>query len=117
MAGGRRGPDQQNDPNVTTQELGMQTIDGVAATGRRVTHTIPAGTIGNAQPIVSVREVWMSSDLKEPVLVKESDPRFGTTVTEMTNIVRSEPDSSLFQSPSGYTVRQGHPGRGPAPRQ
>ena len=120
-AGGRRGPGAgpQNDPNVTTLELGTQTINGVAATGRRTTHTIPAGAIGNAQPILSVREVWMSSDLKEPVRIVETDPRFGTTVTELTNIDRAEPDPSLFQSPSGYTVRQGGPGRagrGGAPR-
>ncbi len=113
--GGRRGPGNgaQNDPNVTTVELGTQTINGVVATGRRTTHTIPAGTIGNAQPIQSTREVWMSTDLKEPVRVIESDPRFGTTVTELTNINRSEPDASLFQAPSGYSVRQGGPGRGP----
>lgn len=105
------------DPNVTTEDLGAQTINGVAAAGRRITHTIPAGAMGNAQPIQSVREVWTSADLKVPVLVKTSDPRFGTTVTQLTNINRSEPDAALFQAPAGYTVRQGSAarqmGRGP----
>lgn len=105
------------DPNVKTEDLGVQTINGIAATGHRITHTIPAGAMGNAQPIQSVREVWTSADLKVPVLVKTSDPRFGTTVTQLTNINRSEPDAALFQAPAGYTVRQGgatHPmGRGP----
>jgi hypothetical protein len=95
------------DPNVTTEDLGQQTINGIAATGRRITRTIPAGAIGNAQPIQSVREVWTSTDLKVPVLVKTSDPRRGTTVTQLTNIVRAEPDAALFQAPAGYTVRQG----------
>jgi len=114
--GGRRGPGQgpQNDPNVTTTDLGTQTINGVVATGRRTTRTIPAGSIGNAAPIQTTREVWTSADLKETVLVKESDPRFGTTVTEMTNINRAEPDPGLFQAPAGYTVRQG-PAGGPRP--
>ena len=93
------------------------TINGVAATGRRITRTIPAGAMGNAQPIQSVREVWTSADLKVPVLVKTSDPRFGTTITQLTNINRAEPDAALFQAPAGFTVRQGsatHPmGRGP----
>jgi hypothetical protein len=120
--GGPGGRGAHNDPNVTTENLGTQTINGVSANGTRVTHTIPVGAIGNAQAIQSVREVWSSPDLKVPVMVKESDPRFGTTVTELTNIVRAEPDATLFQAPAGYTVRQGgpggpgRPGRGGEPR-
>jgi len=114
VAGQRPGRGQQAaDPNTTTQELGTQTINGVVATGTRITHTIPAGTIGNAQAIQSVREVWTATDLKIPVRTIHSDPRFGTTVTEMTNIVRAEPDASLFQSPAGFTVQKGAQGRGP----
>jgi hypothetical protein len=105
------------DPNVTNEDLGVQTINGIAATGHRITRTIPAGAMGNAQPIQSVREVWTSADLKVPVLVKFSDPRYGTTVTQLTNINRAEPDAALFQAPAGYTVRQGNAlrpmGRGP----
>lgn len=100
------------DPNVQIENLGTQTINGVSATGSRITRTIPAGQIGNAQPIQVVQERWVSEDLKVPVMVKISDPRFGTTVTQLTNITRAEPDAALFQVPSDYTVRQG-PGRGP----
>jgi hypothetical protein len=102
----------QADPNVTTEDLGTQNINGVIATGTRVTHTIPAGTIGNALPIQSVHETWTSADLKVPVLVKITDPRFGTRTTQLTQINRGEPDASLFQVPTGYTVHQGGPGRG-----
>jgi hypothetical protein len=104
------------DPNATTEDLGTQNINGVIATGTRVTHTIPAGTIGNALPIQSVHETWTSADLKVPVLVKVTDPRFGTRVTQLTQINRGEPDAGLFQVPTGYTVHQGGPGRG-GPRQ
>lgn len=93
--------------NVVKEDLGTQTVSGVVATGTRVTHTIPAGAMGNAQPIQTVRETWVSSDLKMPVMVKTSDPRFGTTVTQLTNITRSEPDAALFQTPAGYTVSRG----------
>jgi hypothetical protein len=99
------------DPNVVTESLPMQTINGVQATGTRVTRTIPAGEIGNAQPIQIVHETWTSVDLKTAVMVKTSDPRFGTTVTQLTSINRSEPDPALFQAPSDYTVTKG--GRGP----
>jgi hypothetical protein len=100
------------DPNVTTETLAMTTINGVQATGTRVTRTIPVGEIGNAQPIQNVRETWISADLKVPVMIKTSDPRFGTTTTQLTSITRSEPDPTLFQTPSDYTVTKG---RGPGP--
>jgi hypothetical protein len=100
----------QTDPNVVTESLGTQTVNGVIATGTRVTRTIPAGTMGNALPIQSVRETWVSADLKEPVMIKSVDPRFGTRTTQLTNINRVEPDPSLFQVPADYTVQKPGPG-------
>jgi hypothetical protein len=49
------------------------------------------------------------------VLIKSSDPRFGTSVMQLTNIVQSEPDSSLFVVPSTYSLdsrADNGPGRG-----
>jgi hypothetical protein len=104
----------QSDPNVVTESLGTQTINGVIATGTRVTRTVPAGTMGNVLPIQSVRETWVSADLKEAVMIKSVDPRFGTRTTQLTNVNRSEPDPSLFQVPADYTVQKPGPGgRGP----
>ena len=51
-------------PNVTTTSLGTQTINGVQAEGTRTTRTIPAGAIGNANPIVITNERWYSPDLQ-----------------------------------------------------
>jgi hypothetical protein len=82
----------------------------VSATGTTVTETIPAGAIGNSQPIVHTRTTWISTQLSIPVEIKTSDPRFGTTDMELTNILTTEPSASLFVVPSGYTVKQG--GRG-----
>jgi len=108
-AGGQRS--HQNSANVVKEDLGTQTVNGAPATGTRVTRTIPAGAMGNAQPMQIVRETWVSNDLKMPVMVKTTDPRFGTTVTQLTSITRSEPNAALFQTPADYTVSQGH-GRG-----
>ena len=36
---------------VNTEDLGLQTMEGVMATGTRTTKTIPAGRIGNEKPI------------------------------------------------------------------
>jgi len=107
---------------VNTENLGTQVINGLSATGTRTTTTIAAGTMGNSQALQRVHEVWLSTDLKVPVMIKNIDPMNGNTVTQLTNIARSEPDGSLFQIPSNYTVKtqaqgmRGHRG-GPPPAQ
>ncbi len=95
------------DGSLKKEDLGTQTMAGVTAQGTRVTHTIPAGQIGNENPITVVFEHWYSSDLQMMVMSKRSDPRFGDTSYTLTNVQRSEPDASLFQVPSDYTVTEG----------
>jgi hypothetical protein len=102
-----------NGATVTVTSLGTQTINGVLATGTQTTEVIPAGAIGNAQAITITRTTWISTDLKLPVEIKSSDPRVGTSDMELTSISTGEPSATLFQVPSGYTVKQGGPGRGP----
>ncbi len=102
MARVRQG--RQNNPNVVTENLGTQMIQGVQATGKRMTMTIPAGKIGNDQPIQIVNETWYSADLQMVVLSKRSDPRSGDTVVSYSNLNRGEPSSTLFQVPTDYTV-------------
>ena len=80
-------------------------MEGVAVEGKRVTRTIPAGQIGNTQPIEITSEVWTSPDLQVVVMSKHSDPRFGETTSQLTGIQRAEPDHSLFEIPAGYSVK------------
>ena len=94
-----------DDADTTKSDLGTQTIEGVPAHGTRVTRTIPAGQIGNVQPIVITTESWYSPDLKVLVMSKSNDPRMGETTYKLTNIQRSEPSPSLFQPPDDYTVK------------
>jgi len=94
---------------VKKEDLGTQTINGVAAQGTRYTHTIPIGQIGNDKPITAVTERWYSADLQVVVKSTRTDPRFGSTTYTVTNIQRQEPAATLFAVPSDYTVRQGHP--------
>jgi len=103
MRPGARGHVRGDAANLVTEDLGAQTINGLAATGTRLTRTIAAGAMGNSEPIQVVRETWISSDLKIPIMIKTSDPRFGTWVTQITNVSRAEPDAALFQTPAGYT--------------
>src|SRR5581483_8639730 len=114
---------QERQNESTTVSLGTQMVNGVSAEGTRTTRTIPAGAIGNEKPIVITVERWYSPDLQMNVLIKRSDPRTGDNIFQLTNIVRSEPDASMFQVPSDYTVKQGMgrkrgpgaPGAPPAP--
>jgi hypothetical protein len=97
-----------DDPSqVTTEDLGSQTMEGVAVTGTRTTHVIPAGQVGNDAPISIVTEVWTSPDLRTVVYSKRSDPRMGVQTFQLTNIVRAEPDASLFTVPADFRVVDG----------
>ena len=96
------------DANVQTLSLGTKTMDGLTVTGTRTTRTIPAEQIGNDKPIVITREEWYSSDLQMIVSSTRSDPRFGTTTFQLTNISRNEPSQSMFMVPSDYTASPMH---------
>jgi hypothetical protein len=91
----------------TTESLGTQVMAGVTVQGTRTTETIPAGAIGNENPIVITSERWVSPQLQETVYSKRVDPRFGTTIYQLTNISQAEPAAALFQVPAGYTVTAG----------
>jgi hypothetical protein len=91
---------------TSKEDLGRQAVEGITATGSRTTWTIPAGAIGNLQPIKIVSEQWFSPDLQLLVLTKHSDPRTGENVYRLQNIVRAEPDRSLFAVPPDYTVKE-----------
>jgi hypothetical protein len=101
-----QGPENEP-PDVKTESLGKQTIEGVEAEGVRSVITIPEGRIGNDRPLEIVSERWYSPELQTVVLNKHNDPRFGETVYRLTNINRAEPAQTLFEVPSDYKVEEG----------
>ena len=103
-------PARPSDANVSTTDLGSKTILGLSATGTRVTRTIPAGQIGNANAIEVVTERWVSTDLQIPLSMTHKDPMMGTMTTTVTAVTRGEPSASLFQVPSDYKVVTGKQG-------
>jgi len=107
MIAGRKIAGKTEKAQVTTEDLGSQTIEGVFVTGVRTTRTIPAGQVGNEKPIAIVTEVWTSPDLKTIVYSKRSDPRMGEQIFQLTNITRNEPDGSLFTVPSDFKLVEG----------
>jgi hypothetical protein len=97
----------EDEAQASTEDLGSQTMEGVLVDGVRTTHTIPAGQIGNERPITIVTEIWTSPDLKTVVYSKRSDPRMGEQTFRLTNIVRAEPDASLFTVPADFKISDG----------
>jgi hypothetical protein len=98
-------------PNVTRPlNLGERELDGEKVSGSRIESTIPAGAIGNEQPITMSAEQWYGKDLKVVVEATYVDPRTGETRYRLRDIKRTEPDAKLFKVPKDYS-REVAPGR------
>jgi hypothetical protein len=92
---------------VSVADLGYNEVQGVRARGLRLTG-IGSEKDGewNGKPL-AVTEQWMSDDLAAAVIYVHSDLRKQTeSRSTLTNIKRAEPDSSLFEMPSDYTIKQ-----------
>jgi hypothetical protein len=79
--------------------LGVRRVNGETATGSRVEATIPAGAMGNEQPVKMSAEQWYGKDLKVVVEATYRDPRTGETHYKLREIQREEPDARLFRVP------------------
>jgi hypothetical protein len=96
--------------DVTKEQLGTKTVNGVQAEGVRVTRTIAAGSMGNEKPIMVVTERWFSPDLQMVVMTTHTDPMMGTVTTKLVNVTPGAPDAALFQVPSDYSLKADKPG-------
>lgn len=90
---------------AVTRELGERDFFGVRAQGNGRSYAIPAGEIGNRDPIEVSSETWYAPELQVTVYHKRSDPRSGEMVYRLENLKRGEPPAALFSVPSDYTVR------------
>ena len=86
-------------------KLGERQVDGETVAGSRVEATIPAGAIGNRQPIKMSAEQWYGRDLQVVVEATYRDPRTGETRYKLSDIHRDEPDAKLFQVPDTYSKK------------
>jgi len=91
-------------PQVTTEDLGTRTIDGVVVSGTRRTTIVPEGEQGNDRPMTTTNETWRSKELQLNLLTVNYSPANGTQTTKWLNFSTSEPDPSLFMVPSNYSL-------------
>ncbi len=89
--------------SLSQTSLGQKVISGVNATGTRTVRTIPSGVLGNDKPITSTRDEWVSTDLGVPVQITEKSSLGGAVTLNLSQVVRGEPDSTLFAPPADYT--------------
>jgi hypothetical protein len=90
---------------TVTKDLGSRDFGGIRAEGKLRSYEIPAGAIGNRNPIVVSDETWTAPDLQVTVYTRHSDPRSGDVVFRLENVKREEPAAALFTVPADYTVR------------
>lgn len=88
-----------------TTNLGVRDFDGVKAEGKSTVWTIPAGEIGNRNPINITSETWYSPELQVTVMSRYNDPRTGESVYRLANIQRAEPSPDLFKAPEKSVKR------------
>jgi hypothetical protein len=87
------------------EDLPPETLGGIPAKGTRITITIPAGSFGNDRDVKVINERWYSDEMQVLLKSTNSDPRFGVTTYELTNIVRTAPDPAIFLVPSEYRLK------------
>jgi len=88
-----------------TETLAPQTVNGILANGTRVIITIPKGALGNDRDIKVVNERWYSDDLKVLVKSTNTDPRYGVTTYDLTQVALGPPNPALFQVPGDYELQ------------
>ena len=94
----------RNIRTANSENLGTRSMEGVLAEGQRETIVIPVGAEGNDAPLTIIRETWFSQQISATVYHKNSDPRTGDRITQLTNIVVGDPDPALFQVPADYQI-------------
>ena len=102
MKSAKERPSPQPRRDVKSENLGEKVLEGLTVKGERLSATMAAGAVGNERPLELSLETWYSPELHIFLYRKRVDPRFGEITYTVTNIRRTEPDSSLFKIPAGY---------------
>ncbi len=96
-------------PNRVQTACASQPISGTSFSAEctQTVTTIPAGKLGNAQPITITSTRLYSPDLQIVIQSTRTDPRNATTTYQLSNISTAEPAETLFELPAGLTLQQG----------
>ena len=84
---------------TTIEDLGTRNIAGIDTMGVRQTYRIEVGSMGNDQPMTSMKEEWHSPELGINLLSIHSGPMVGKQTFTIVELTASEPDPQLFELP------------------
>lgn len=87
--------------NVTREDLGKQTMNGLSVVGTRENET---DSQGSSRVALSRTDAWYSPDMHMDLSVTRSSQQLGEVTLKVIELVRGEPDPSWFAIPSGYRV-------------
>jgi hypothetical protein len=94
-------------PRMQSEDLGSQNISGVEAQGLRTWMVLEATGGSAAQRAPSYQDHWCSEEIGAIVMQAFGSSQVGRrSETILKNIVRREPDASLFQIPPDYTIEE-----------
>jgi hypothetical protein len=96
-------------PKVAQDELAKGVIDGRSVRHGRESLTFPPGSHGQNSRMDRVTDYWFSEELQFYVLVKRRGPGKSQNVLRLTDVIRGEPQASLFAIPAEYTVSEAQP--------
>jgi hypothetical protein len=89
---------------ITATDLGEEEIEGIPATGRRITTTRrKSGCKENCPPAITIHEVWTSDPLKLVVRIIDGDPGGEEVISGLEHISLA-PDPGIFEPPRGWPV-------------
>ncbi len=90
------------------RRLGKDRVSGLQVVGWIEEERPPSSVATSGQPALEVCEIWLSVDLGIPIRVMARHPAAGEEIeVHLTEILRVEPDWTLFTIPEGY-----HPANG-----
>jgi hypothetical protein len=89
---------------ISTRQMPKRTVNGISAVGTQNIFK-PLGS-NEASPVRIVSETWYSPELHITVQSSSFDPRFGESITEITDLVPRPPDPRYFKIPPGYRISE-----------
>jgi TonB family protein len=96
--------------DTVKEDLGSQVIDGLTATGIRITQTPLPKALDLSQPLEkkeesSIVELWRSADLKVDLSELRKYPHGEIVDLHLAITSREEPDPKNFSIPAGFSIR------------
>jgi hypothetical protein len=90
------------DKSVKQEDVGVQSVEGMAVHGVRQTETV----LGRPGTVAETDEYWYSDELGMNLVAMCTQPGKSILTVRVTQVTRTEPDAAIFAIPSGYQRKE-----------